>query len=825
MSVLTMVTVAVSAAAENPYQTQIDQQIERLSAAKPEVRCSALRNLSLMRAYGAADRVAGLLTDRDADVRRNAAMTLGRTGGRKHLKALLRAMSDRDWTVRQSAGISLSNLTGQTFPFSALGSETTRKQQLEEWGKWLASFRPKQLSEDLAARLAGKTTWVSKERLARALGAVGDRRSAAPVLVGALRTYIKRETRYRAERLFVQAAIRSLGRMGGPSAADTLISLLDNPTWAVYAADALGDIGGKKAAAALIGVLPDYAYILARPGKLPRLTHGNGHTLVRKRDPADIDISGGGRIWTPRTAYSILFALSRIDFTDPEMIRSLRSITPHIVANMPQDFDGTVAYEVEPWERISGALLEKAGVRKDAVDAAFNALGLDRAVPVSLLAGSGPENLAPKAKVTASSEYSPSYAARFAADGNIPAPGSGSSANAEWAAKGTDHPDGVVLTLDWPKAVTVGQIVYYGRTASAVECWKDYEVYIDDAAGPVLKGQLKPGYGPQRMTLASPAEARKVRIKFLSSHLGLNPGAAEVQVYTKPPPAAALGKFVRLRPYPGKGPVPKVTVNIPLSDRAALNWQAQLLNAINGLADRTENTLTPFAVKVILCACRAKEDIPLVVELLKHKSHWVRISAAKTLMHMKARSAAGAIRGLLEAAKDDADYGYFGNYARKGWRGVLREYGPRSSWYIGYDEFNDPTPRYKEAFLRALGRLGDDESVGVLAKYLENQRNAMEIQYAAANALAELGTASALAALKKAEASSVPQRPPGGAGGASPTRRRSPAQDLPCKAVQAASAAPGQRGKDVGGHRVHQGPSQAAERLVLLADTAGVQPD
>jgi len=754
LAVLTVVVAAGSAAGGNPYQLQINRQIKRLSSDKAAVRCSALRNLSLMRAYGAADRAAGLLTDSDTTVRRHAAMTLGRTGDRKHLKALLDAMSDKDWTVRQAAGISLTNLTGQVFPFDALVAGAKRTQQLETWSKWLASLSPDQLSKDFAAQLTAKTTWIDKERLARALGALGDRRSATAPLVGALKTYVKGRSSDRAERLFVQAAIRSLGRLGGPEATDILIALLDNPIWAVYSADALGDIGGETATAALIGVLPDYAYILGRPGRLPSMPHGNGHTLVRKRDPADLDNGGGGKIWTPRIAYSILFALSRIEFTTPEMVKSLQTITPHIVANMPQDFDGTVAYEIEPWERISGVLLEKAGVRQDVVDVAFKALGLDRQVPTGLR--SEPENLARKAKLTASSEYSAAYAARFAADGIIARAGSPSSANMDWAAKGNDHPGGVVLTLSWPKAVTVAEIVYYGRTATGVECWKDYEIYLDDAVKPVLKGQLKAGHGPQRMTLASPTGAKKVSIKFLSSHFGLNAGAAEVQVYAKPPPDTVLGKFVPLPPYrhvPGKKPVRGVAVNIPASAEPKFDWRQRLIRVTNGLADRTENTLTPFAAKVILCACRAKEDIPLVVELLSHKSHWVRISAAKTLMAMNARSAVGAIRGLLEAAKDDADFGYFGNYGRADWKPMLREYGRHSSWYIGHDEFNDPTPRYKEAFLRALGRLGDDKCAAVLAKYLDNQRNAMEIQYAAANALAELGTASAVAALKRAEAS------------------------------------------------------------------------
>jgi len=104
LAVLTVAVAAGSAAGENPYQSQIRRQLKRLSSDKAAVRCSALRNLSLMRAYGAADRAAGLLTDSDTPVRRHAAMTLGRTGGRKHLKALLKAMGDKDWTVRQRRG-------------------------------------------------------------------------------------------------------------------------------------------------------------------------------------------------------------------------------------------------------------------------------------------------------------------------------------------------------------------------------------------------------------------------------------------------------------------------------------------------------------------------------------------------------------------------------------------------------------------------------------------------------------------------------------------------------------------------------------------------
>ena len=66
-----------------------------------------------------------------------------------------------------------------------------------------------------------------------------------------------------------------------------------------------------------------------------------------------------------------------------------------------------------------------------------------------------PENLALKAQVSASSEYSPQYAARLACDGVIPEPLSHADAGKAWCAKGKDHPNGVLFTLQWPQPVLV----------------------------------------------------------------------------------------------------------------------------------------------------------------------------------------------------------------------------------------------------------------------------------------------------------------------------------------------------------------------------------
>ena len=60
-----------------------------------------------------------------------------------------------------------------------------------------------------------------------------------------------------------------------------------------------------------------------------------------------------------------------------------------------------------------------------------------------------PENLARKAKVTASSVHSSPYLAEFVADGKIPDHGTRKSNGQEWAAQGNKHPKGVSLNFTW----------------------------------------------------------------------------------------------------------------------------------------------------------------------------------------------------------------------------------------------------------------------------------------------------------------------------------------------------------------------------------------
>lgn len=180
-----------------------------------------------------------------------------------------------------------------------------------------------------------------------------------------------------------------------------------------------------------------------------------------------------------------------------------------------------------------------------------------------------PENLALRAKVSATSEYSNSYLAKFACDGEIPKPLSQADINKAWVVKGNRHSGGVKFTLAWEKENTIAELVYYGRTGwHTAENMKGYEVYIGDGAGAVMKGKLATGHGPQRIKLPKPVRASAVTLKFLSNHGGPNPGASEIQVYAESPPEKMLGKFIKLQNFdPSMAPVPVIEESKALAEK------------------------------------------------------------------------------------------------------------------------------------------------------------------------------------------------------------------------------------------------------------------
>ena len=87
-------------------------------------------------------------------------------------------------------------------------------------------------------------------------------------------------------------------------------------------------------------------------------------------------------------------------------------------------------------------------------------------------------------------------------------------------AKSGDQAD---FTLQWPKPVEVAEVVYFGRTAWFMdECWKDYEVYLDDAEQAAVKGSLKMMHGPQRVKLPAGKVSKIDRAPRKASDIALS---------------------------------------------------------------------------------------------------------------------------------------------------------------------------------------------------------------------------------------------------------------------------------------------------------------
>ncbi len=324
------------------------------------MRARAAEALGYMRYYPAQDALIVALEDPDADVRRNAVISLGWCGGREALGPLADLLEDADWSVRQSARVALTNLTGMDFPFDALADQDRREAQAEVWSDWIDALPEDELSADIL-ELTASDNYHERERGVRAAGALGGE-NAAGFIIEAIERWRDVDNEGNTDaRWLVQAGIRALGRTGDVEALPVLKDFLDNLQWARYAADALGDFGGEEAAAALLEALPLYA------------PQSPGRATAQRTHPTDRPgFQHADRILV--TPYNIAFALSRINFRSSGNIDLLRENSRYTAALIPLDFDGLVAYSEEPYQRIVRHLLEEAGMNQLALDAVFDSL-------------------------------------------------------------------------------------------------------------------------------------------------------------------------------------------------------------------------------------------------------------------------------------------------------------------------------------------------------------------------------------------------------------------------------------------------------------------
>ncbi len=130
------------------------------------------------------------------------------------------------------------------------------------------------------------------------------------------------------------------------------------------------------------------------------------------------------------------------------------------------------------------------------------------------------------------------------------------------------------------------------------------------------------------------------------------------------------------------------------------------------------------------CVCTERKDLPRLLELLQHTNGWVRLNASKAIAWLGDPRAIEPLAATLAAAQSEAGYG---------WSKVWKQ-----------EEFNDPCPRWREGLLRALGSLQATQHVGLIAKVLDDEGSVLDVRHAAAEALGDIGSESALAVLRHA---------------------------------------------------------------------------
>ncbi len=636
-------------AGAGPYDRQVAAQQVRLAGPLPEQRANAAAALGFLRAYQAAEALAQALRDEAPAVRRQAALSLGWCGGRAQVPALLGALDDADWTVRQSAWVALTNLTGMEFPFDAF------KPDPQPWRTWWATVPADRPPREVLALID-----VTAARLNIAAGCAVTATSVykgppSAVTDGDATTFWQTKNV-----TFPQACTLDLG-----------------------ATQQVGCVVVEQYAAGYC--LTEATVALSEDGRQYREAWRAGQAT-----PVRLVAS-----FAPRRARFVRLTASGNE--RPGYPTTLREI--EVYAAGP------------PTSRTDLAGLERAA-------RALGALG-GRDASEAVLAVLLPYR--PRASVTPEEAVLVQVALRSLGRLRDPAAFPVLAAfldNPRWARYAAEA------------------LADFGDARAAPELLARYPLYARDLAGKEpqrVPPDDRPGFESLDRMYETPFQIASALARL-------------------PVPRAELAKLA-----------PLILANLPSDFDGAVLYEPEACQLITahllreaGLFEAARDTaLAQFGVAApaheafAALAKRRHVVLPLAAqwlpmlgaapELLEHTNGWVRINAAKAMMFAGATNTADRIAQLLAESKPEAAYGYFGGFLF-------------TKSAQGQDEHNDPPPRWREAFTRALGRLGGARHVSLLTMLLDDERNALEIQYAAAVALAELGSAEALAALREAEA-------------------------------------------------------------------------
>jgi HEAT repeat protein len=379
----------------NPYDAQIAANLKAMKSARTPRRIRAIEALGYLRAYRCAGAVAELMGDESIELRRQVAETLAWIGGRAEVPILLKAMDDPDWAVRQGACAALQNITGMELPLDALAGEETQRKQVGVWRAWWNSVPPGKTPAELV-KLAGSDDLNLRLRAVRAAGSLGGD-GATELVIRTLRAsepdktaarnlvnvFAPADKRDQTPFTIVQAALRSLGRLGDPKGFVVLREYLGKVQFARYASDGLGQYGRPQAAAALLEAADMYV-----PGLKGRL----------QRASDDVE-------WPANplsTAFAIYSALLRLP-VEGDNLNRLVEIAHGAVGQVRKQHDRGVFYKPEATRVVGRYVLEMTGLRRVCVQHVLESLRVAEkrddlpAAPMEIkrLAGSYKEELLP----------------------------------------------------------------------------------------------------------------------------------------------------------------------------------------------------------------------------------------------------------------------------------------------------------------------------------------------------------------------------------------------------------------------------------------------
>ena len=642
-----------------PFDAQVSESIVGLESSEARIRYRSAERLGYLRSDAAESALLGVLRDDAAEVRRAAAMALGWCGTRLSLGPLTDALNDPDWTVRQAAHVSLSNLTGMEFVFNALGKLEERGRQAERWRQWLAGVplnaAPREILESLQESLEEEPVY-----LAYAVQFSSVYKGSAEILFdGRLRTGHWQTKKVKTPQWVVVDLISS-------RVIDRVIVHQHSKPF----------------------VMAGWEVAVSADGKTYHSV-GEDHG---KSSPVQIEVQ-----FPPQSIrYVRVSSFGGVNPTYPTTITELEILSP---GERRADFLQDEPAEPEKirylWQR----------------ERAFRALGVFAPPDASrrIIQALGPSP-------AYSAAYSPTVQAGLRALGRLRQP------------DGFDYLVMLLERTDWARyaARALGEFGDPGAVGPLLDYYPEYAKLLN---------QKNPPNVPRDDVMGFPSFDRMLETPYYFSlalcRLGID----------QPKDLARLRSLA-----------PLIIANMPGNNDTYMLYELEshhhltrhLLDVCGMRRAAREHTMRQLGVEFdsesiddsltwpplegwriapFLPAVCDETDQSRLLKILKEDNQnidgWVRINAAKAIAHWgTVEESADELAEILRSLPSEADYGYSGTFKT--------------------DEYNDPTPRWREAVIRALGMLGAVDHVEMVVSILEDEHSTMEIRRAAALALIDL---------------------------------------------------------------------------------------